>query len=82
MNKEQFKNSISEMINYFVGNIVDFNLKADAAAREGNDSVVHMLQGQAQGLAAGFEQGLDSLLDEAFPEAESEDEAKTEVNEG
>jgi hypothetical protein len=70
MNKEQFKKSISEMINYFVGNLVDFNLKADVAAKEGNESVVHMLQGQAQGLAAGFEQGLDKLLNEAFPEEE------------
>ena len=80
MNKEQFKKSISEMINYFVGNMVDFNLKADAASKEGNETVVHMLQGQAQGLAAGFEQGLDSLLNEVFPEAE--EEVETEVNEG
>ncbi len=82
MNKEQFKNSISEMINYFVGNIVDFNLKADAAIREGNETVVSMLQGQAQGLTAGFEQGLDNLLNEVFPEVEEEDEVETEVNEG
>ena len=81
MNKEQFKNSISEMINYFVGNIVDFNLKADAAIREGNETVVSMLQGQAQGLTAGFEQGLDNLLNQAFPEVEEEDEVETEVNE-
>ena len=68
------------MINYFVGNMVDFNLKADAASKEGNETVVHMLQGQAQGLAAGFEQGLDSLLNEVFPEVE--EEVETEVNEG
>ena len=72
MNKEQFKKSISEMINYFVGSMVDFNLKADAAAKEGNETVVHMLQGQAQGLAAGFEQGLDKLLNEVFPEEEAD----------
>jgi hypothetical protein len=80
MNKEQFKKSISEMINYFVGNMVDFNLRADAAGKEGNDSIVNMLQGQAQGLAAGFEREVDKLLDEAFPEVEVEE--SEEENEG
>ena len=68
MNKEQFKKSISEMINYFVSSMVDFNLKADAAMRDENVTVVNMMQGQAQGLAMSFEQELDKLINEAFPE--------------
>ncbi len=68
MNKEQFKKSISEMINYFVGAMVDFNLKADAAMRDENVTVVNMMQGQAQGLAMSFEQELDKLVNEVFPE--------------
>lgn len=68
MNKEQFKKSISEMINYFVSSMVDFNLRADAAMRDENAAVVNMMQGQAQGLAVSFEQELDKLINEAFPE--------------
>ena len=70
MNKEQFKKSISEMINYFVGSMIDFNLKADAAMRDKNETLVGMLQGQAQGLAISFEQELDKLISEVFPDEE------------
>ena len=56
------------MINYFVSSMVDFNLKADAAMRDENVTVVNMMQGQAQGLAMSFEQELDKLINEAFPE--------------
>lgn len=72
MNKEQFKKSISEMINHFAGGMIEVNLKADAAMREGNESIVTMLQGQAQGLAAGFEQGLDQLIEEMLPDEKDE----------
>lgn len=79
MNKEQFKKSISEMINHFVGGMVEINLKADVAMKEENESIVTMLQGQAQGLAAGFEQGLDQLIEEVLPDVK--DEKAESVNE-
>lgn len=70
MNKEQFKKSISEMINYFVGSMIDFNLRADAAMRDKNTALVNMMQGQAQGLAMTFEKELDNLISEVFPDEE------------
>ena len=70
MNKEQFKKSISEMINYFVGSMIDFNLRADAAMRDKNTAMVNMMQGHAQGLAMTFEKELDNLISEVFPDEE------------
>ena len=55
------------MINYFVGSMIDFNLRADAAMRDKNTAVVNMMQGQAQGLAMSFEKELDRLINEVFP---------------
>ena len=58
------------MINYFVGSMIDFNLRADAAMRDKNTAVVNMMQGQAQGLVMSFEKELDNLISEVFPDEE------------
>ena len=79
MNKEQFKKSISEMINYFVGSMVDFNLKADAAMRDENTALVTIMQGQAQGLAMTFEKELDNLISEVFPDEEVKEDIDDKV---
>ena len=62
------------MINYFVGSMVDFNLRVDAAMRDENTAIANMMQGQAQGLAMSFEQELDKLINEAFPEESAVEE--------
>ena len=79
MNKEQFKKSISEMINYFVGSMIDFNLRADAAMRDKNTALVNMMQGQAQGLAMTFEKELDNLISEVFPDEEVKEDIDEKV---
>lgn len=74
MNKEQFKKSISELINYFVGSMVNYNLQAEQASKdEESKALVNMLQSQAQGLAMSFEQELDGLIAQAFPEEDIND---------
>ena len=79
MNKEQFKKSITEMINYFVSSMVDFNLRVDAAMRDENTAVVNMMQGQAQGLAMTFEKELDNLISEVFPDEEVKEDIDDKV---
>ena len=73
MNKEQFKKSISEIMNYYVGQIVQANMAAKEAQEAENESLFNMIQAQAQTAGYAFEQGLDALLNEAFPEVEAED---------
>jgi hypothetical protein len=73
MNKEQFKKSISEIINYYLGQIVQANMAAKEAQEIENESLFNMIQAQAQTASYAFEQGLDALLNEAFPEVEEED---------
>ena len=70
MNKEQFKKSISEIMNYYVGQIVQANMAAKEAQESENESLFNMIQTQAQTAGYAFEQGLDALLNEAFPEVE------------
>ena len=80
MNKEQFKKSISEMINYYLGQIVQANMAAKEAQESENESLFNMIQAQAQTAGYAFEQGLDALLNGTFPEVEAED--SEEENEG
>lgn len=77
MNKEQFKKSISEMINFYIGQVVGFNLAAKEAQDENNEALFEMIQGQAQAAGYTFEQGLDKLIGQAFPEEETEEEVET-----
>lgn len=74
MNKEQFKKSISEMINFYIGQVVNFNLSAKEAQDEQNKALFEMIQGQAQAAGYTFEQGLDKLIGQVFPEEETETE--------
>lgn len=77
MNKEQFKKSISEMINFYIGQVVGFNLAAKEAQDEQNEALFEMIQGQAQAAGYTFEQGLDKLIGQVFPEEETEEEVET-----
>lgn len=77
MNKEQFKKSISEIINFYIGQVVGFNLAAKEAQDEQNEALFEMIQGQAQAAGYTFEQSLDKLIGQVFPEEETEEEVET-----
>lgn len=79
MNKEQFKKSILEMINFYIGQVVNFNLSAKEAQDENNETLFEMISNQAQAAGYNFEQGLDKLLNQMFPE-ESEEAEKVDVD--
>ena len=74
MNKEQFKNSIVNLINYYTQNAVQYNLNARDAQEQGMENMIDMIQNQMSALNYGFEQGLDKLLNEVFPEEENIEE--------
>ena len=79
MNKEQFKKSILEMLNFYIGQVVNFNLSAKEAQDENNETLFEMISNQAQAAGYNFEQGLDKLLNQAFPE-ESEEAEKVDID--
>ena len=71
MSKEQFKTSLVNLFNYYITNMIQYNLEArDAGDDEG---ITAMIQMQANALTVSFEQGLDKLIDDAFVEVEDED---------
>lgn len=76
MNKEQFKKSILEMINFYIGQVVNFNLSAKEAQDENNKTLFEMISNQAQAAGYNFEQGLDKLLNQMFPEESEEAEVE------
>jgi dihydroxyacetone kinase len=76
MNKEQFKKSILEMINFYIGQVVNFNLSAKEAQDENNETLFEMIGNQAQAAGYNFEQGLDKLLNQMFPEESAEAEVE------
>lgn len=71
MNKEQFKFSISNLINYYVNNIVQLNL--DLAGQE-DENIKSMIANQANMLGTTFSNRLDDLINMAFPEEDEADE--------
>lgn len=71
MNKEQFKFSISNLINYYVNNIVQLNL--DLAGQQ-DENIQSMIANQANMLGTTFNNRLDDLINMAFPEEDEADE--------
>lgn len=79
MNKEQFKFSLVNLFNYYITNMINYNLEAkDAGDDEG---ITSMIQMQANALTVSFEQSLDKLIDDAFVEVENEDTVSGESDE-
>lgn len=72
MNKEQFKFSISNLINEYVSKIVALNVEVKGKTPD----IVHMYAKQADGLSQGFSEALGALIDTFAP-----DEVKEEANE-
>lgn len=73
MNKEQFKNSLVDLINYYVGSMINYQLVAKDAQDKGEASILAMVEPQIMALNHGFEQGLNKIVDPLFPEEEGED---------
>ena len=79
MSKEQIKTSLVNLFNYYITNMIQYNLEArDAGDDEG---IIAMIQMQANALTVSFEQGLDKLIDDAFVEVENEDTVSGESDE-
>lgn len=72
MNKEQFKKSISELVDYLVGQIAQANVMA--AQNTENEALLNMAQRQAQAASMSFEQGLDQLINEVLPDRKAEED--------
>lgn len=66
MNKEQFKNSLVDLINYYVGSMINYQLVAKEAQDKGETGILAMVEPQIMGLNHGFEHGLDKLVDPLF----------------
>lgn len=65
MNKEQFKFSISNLINEYMTKVVALNVEVKGKTPD----VVHMYSKQAEGLAQGFSEALNALIDTFAPDA-------------
>ena len=70
MKKEQFKKSISEIINYYLRQMVQANL----AAQTDNEQLLKMVEAQAQIASYNFEMALDELINEAFPDRKADED--------
>ena len=79
MNKEQFKNSLVNLFNYYITNMINYNLEAKEAGDD--EGITAMIQMQANALTVSFEQSLDRLIDDAFVEVENEDTVSGESDE-
>lgn len=80
MNKEQFKISIIEMINYYMGAMMGFSNEIRKAAEEQKESIINMIQIQANATSVSFEQELNKLIDKVFPDENTEEEKVEEVD--
>ena len=78
MNKEQFKKSILEVVDYYVSQITQANIMAKEAQMSQNKILFDMAQNQAQIATYAFEQGMEALSNEIFPDVELEDEEENE----
>ena len=68
------------MINFYIGQVVNFNLSAKEAQDENNETLFEMISNQAQAAGYNFEQGLDKLLNQMFPEESEESEEAEKVD--
>lgn len=71
MNKEQFKKSILNLINYYTSSLIQLNLQASGK----EDEIVMMAENQAKGLSQAFYHNIDTLVDKIeWPQEVEEDE--------
>ena len=75
MNKEQFKKSLVDLVNYYIGNMMQCNAIAQSAQNGEKEELMKMVDSQVLALNHGFDQGIDMLTDKVFMQWESEDES-------
>lgn len=80
MNKEQFKKSISNLVNYYVSNMVQLNVSVAGKPAEDVKDVMLIAENQAQALSQTFNYSLDKLINE-FCEEENDEESEDEADE-
>ena len=73
MNKEQFKISISNLINYYLNTMVSHNMGMRDAVAANDDALVSIINKQMDGLNADFMEVLDDVLDKVFVGVVNED---------
>ena len=62
------------MLNFYIEQVVSFNLSAKEAQDENNETLLEMIGNQAQAAGYNFEQGLDKLLNQVLPDVDEETE--------
>lgn len=73
MNKEQFKISISNLINYYLNAMVSHNMGMRDAVAANDDTLVSIINKQMDGLNADFMEVLDEVVDKVFVGVVNED---------
>ena len=73
MNKEQFKISILNLINYYLNTMVSHNMGMRDAVAANDDALVSIINKQMDGLNADFMEVLDDVLDKVFVGVVNED---------
>lgn len=64
MNKEQFKKSISNLVNYYINNMVQLNASITGKSSEDMKDIILIAENQAKVLSQTFNYSLDKLIDE------------------
>lgn len=73
MNKEQFKISISNLINYYLNAMMSHNIGMRDAIAADDGALVSIINKQMDGLNADFMEVLDEVLDKVFVGVANED---------
>lgn len=73
MTKEQFKNSISNLINYYLDHMVNNNITLRDAIAAQDGAVVSMVDKQMDALNNNFNDVFDAIVEEVFPEKDNDD---------
>lgn len=76
MNKEQFKKSILNLVNYYVNNIMQLNASVAGKPAEDVKDIRLIVENQAQVLNQTFNYSLNNLIDEFCKEENEESEDK------
>jgi hypothetical protein len=73
MNKEQFKISISNLINYYLEYMVNYNITLREAVAAQNGVIISMVDKQMDALNSNFYDVLDAIVAEVFPDEDNDD---------
>lgn len=73
MNKEQFKISISNLINYYLEYMVNYNITLREAIAAQNGVIISIVDKQMDALNSNFYDVLDAIVAEVFPDEDNDD---------